>query len=181
MRFKVAFREGTVVVNVNSNSQSPANSSHLKEPSNLSERYGSPLVPSNGFQSPELKQRLTYTYMEQDSKLYRSILADDNLLSTSKQQSFLGNQSNYYASPVQDNFKKDYEKMLSKVEDQEKQLTKLNVERDRYLHELTSLTDNMYRNRNSAKTPEQELGGFQFWHLAIVALSSLIIGALLSA
>jgi len=79
-------------------------------------------------------------------------------------------------------YKKDYEKLLTKVEEQEKLLLKISEERNQYLTELNMLKDNLDRR----KSPEQMMNtenfaGFQFWHVFLVAFLSLLAGAFLSS
>jgi len=80
-------------------------------------------------------------------------------------------------------YKKEYEKLLTKVEEQEKQLLKASEERNRIFNELSSLKENLTKRKISAKSitsQETNAGGFQLLHLILVAVISLLLGALFS-
>jgi len=80
-------------------------------------------------------------------------------------------------------YKKEYEKLLTKVEEQEKQLLKASEERNRIFNELGSLKENLTKRKISAKSisaQETNAGGFQLLHLILVAVISLLLGAFFS-
>lgn len=73
-------------------------------------------------------------------------------------------------------FKKEYDKLLQKVEEQEKMLFKLSEERNQFFIELTNLRENSGKRNNKS-----EEYGFMLWQVIMVAVISIIVGAFLSA
>jgi hypothetical protein len=118
-------------------------------------------------------------YNEENS--YASVMYDQQLNMSRQQDSFALRyyQSNY--DPAGTDYKSQYDKWITKIQAQEKELAELKIEKDRCLTELTVLQDNIQRSRTPyTKAPEIDNGGFQLWHIVMVALASLIIGAFLS-
>jgi vesicle-associated membrane protein-associated protein B len=75
----------------------------------------------------------------------------------------------------------DYEKLVAKVAEQEKQILRLNEERTSLFNELTNLKESVDRNKMSDKGNKGNYSSYQVWHMLLVAIISLIVGAFLSA
>lgn len=72
----------------------------------------------------------------------------------------------------------NYDKIESKLLDQEKLITKLTEERTNFFNELTSLRESIERNKLGKGG---NYSSYQLWHVLLVAIISLIVGAFLSA
>lgn len=72
----------------------------------------------------------------------------------------------------------NYDRIENKMIDQERLITKLTEERNQFFNELTTLRENLERSKTGK-------GGhystYQLWHVLLVAVLGLIIGAFLSA
>jgi len=76
----------------------------------------------------------------------------------------------------------DYDTLVAKVADQEKQISRLNEERTSLFNELTNLKESIERSKMFDKGSNKgNYSSYQVWHMLLVAIISLIVGAFLSA
>ena len=125
-KFTVAFQDLSLIQNIHQNTQS-FNNSQLYISPRMSEKFTSPLKQSvTGLRSPELN--IHSRFIDQNEEEY-----EPEILSSQQNKNFNradSSQDNYSSDSkfqqARQNFKVEYEKMLTKVEDQERQLVFIN-------------------------------------------------------
>lgn len=138
---------------------------------NNSQKMGNDLTPKN---------KILTTQKENETELYKTTYSKNN---EQKEVSIVRSSSMSNSEIFQQNsdfdYKKKYEEILAKVDEQEKLLFQLNQDRNKYMKELSQYknTTSLKNQGNSAFGEQENQFGFQLWHVLIAAIISLLVGA----